>query len=282
MHDLTALHPTQAQIERWQAEARRRYPAFGMQLQFRHAAEGWEYSLHFQPLVSATRMQPGPVFRLEPDWYPLEMLWQEDGSSAVDFVFSLFPNQISLDEDYAPGSRQRVSNSTKFRAAAVGFAVGAGLVTGFVGGGLSEWSWIGAGVGVATATVFSWLAGLDPAQALGKGLHVPPWRRGLRPETEAHIFWNREALSGARWPLMLVTMLALGAATALNISYLVTANDYLRSMGLVGLAMGWLGFAAWYLSWPASHPRNGKLRPYGWIFLCLAGLELALAWAGMH
>ena len=88
--------PTRSQISIWRAEAQSRYPDFDLVLQTRQTPLGWEYSIHFQALASAPKVQPGPLFSLQPFWYPIEMLWREYGQSELDYLFSIYPDQYSF------------------------------------------------------------------------------------------------------------------------------------------------------------------------------------------
>ncbi len=91
----TPIPPTPEQIRAWQQEAAVRYPDFVLVLQVQDTQVGWRYSLHFRP-QKTVKVLPRAGFPLKAHWYPLEMWYQQDGNTQLDFIYSLYPDQSTL------------------------------------------------------------------------------------------------------------------------------------------------------------------------------------------
>lgn len=90
--------PAPSRLDTWQEEARRRYPNFRLVWQVRGTDADLHYSLHFEPRRTGQFSPPaaGACFPTRPAWYPIEMFWREGGTSELDFIYSLYPDELSL------------------------------------------------------------------------------------------------------------------------------------------------------------------------------------------
>jgi hypothetical protein len=117
--------PSPEKISIWEAEAHHRYPNLAMVLQFREASYAWEYSLHFAERDPTRKMNLPPLMRTEPLWFPMEMFWREDGSTELEFLFSLFPGEDTLDLQLAN------LHSVKELAVSIALCLTEAVATGF-------------------------------------------------------------------------------------------------------------------------------------------------------
>lgn len=79
-------------------EARKRYPEFFPCFELKESLQGLQYTIYFKPLTQHAKTLVGNalLFPYQPQFKPIEQLWQENGQSELDMIFERFPTQLAL------------------------------------------------------------------------------------------------------------------------------------------------------------------------------------------